>query len=50
MAVVVVSRQVVDKENNLSWEYFEIDESELLEGEAPLPDWLLKLIGYVYKE
>lgn len=44
MATVTVSRQKVDSENQLYWEQQEIDESELLPGEFPLPEFLIEPI------
>jgi len=44
MATVIVSRQHVDEENNLSWVYEEIEDTELLPGETPVPDFLLSPI------
>jgi hypothetical protein len=36
MAKVLVSRQSVDEENNLSWVHVEVEEHDLLEGEIPI--------------
>lgn len=36
MAKVIVSRQVIDEENNLTWAYFEVEEDELSHNEGPL--------------
>ena len=36
MGKVLVSRQHVDSENKISWVHLEVEEDELLEGEAPV--------------
>lgn len=38
MAQVIVSRQVVDDKNRLSWELVEVDEKDLRENEIPYVD------------
>lgn len=42
MAKTIVSRQKVDENNELIWEYFEIEEAELLPGEEPLPEVIIE--------
>lgn len=41
MAKVIVSRQSVDENNDLSWVYVEVDEVDLLEHEEPVPEEFL---------
>lgn len=50
MAKVNVMRQSITDDNQLTWEVVSIDETELLEGEMPVPEQLLPEPGQPYVE
>jgi len=44
MATTIVSRPVITEDNQLIWEYIEVEETNLLPDETPLPDVLIEEI------